>query len=502
MSGRSRARVVLAAVAVVAAACLVAAVIVDLADPHLTTTSMVLDLGVGIAFFILATVASQPALQRLAWFGVGAAWLAATVFPALGGLYEAALIAGILLLGIDLRSRRRILLWIIAVTVVIVAIGRVPQPVVGMLFLASAALIFVSGRRDGRAALAAGVAIAVGGTLVTTWLLSRVAPADFDPEVARQLYEVVLIVSVVVLLVGEFTRVAAARRFPAPTGTGLAGLEAVLARTLDDPGLRILRHVTPQDGDIVVEAADGPVVVRGAGLPMLDAETRAALTTAIGLTVERERLAAQLQEELDEVDAARGRLAHAVEGRRSAMSERLSENVLPHLRAALAALPTGLDGPRGLAEARFAVSATLTDVDAIVAGLADQRFRSERLADALRDLAVRTDAESRIDTDPDLEPGVAAALYFVAVEALTNARKHAGASATELSLAVDSGDVVLVVRDDGRGGANPDGPGLRGIRERLQRIGATLAIDSRQGRGTTVVVTLPVDALTRSSSTP
>jgi signal transduction histidine kinase len=279
-------------------------------------------------------------------------------------------------------------------------------------------------------------------------------------------------------------------------------LQAVLARTLDDPDLRILRHVTPQDGDIVVEAADGPVVVRGAGLAMMDAETRAALTDAIGQTIERERLAAQLQEEQDEVDAARGRLAHAMEGRRSAMSQRLSENVLPHLRTALAALPSGDDGPRGLAEARIAVSATLTDVDTIVAGLADQRFRSERLADALRDLAVQMDAVARIRTDPYLEPSTAAALYFVAVEALTNARKHSDALHTELSLSGDSDGVVLVVRDDGRGGADPEGPGLRGIRERLQRIGATLAIDSSQGRGTTVVVTLPIDSLTRSSSTP
>jgi signal transduction histidine kinase len=482
--------------------CLVAAALVDLADPHMTATSTILDLGVGAAFFVLAALSNQQALQRLAWFSVGATWLAATVVPALGGVYEAALIAGVLLLGIDPRGRHRIVLWIVAVALVVVAVGRVPQPLVGMLLLASAAGIFVLGKRDGRAALAAGVAIGVGGTLVTAWLISRVAPADFDPDIARELYDVVLVVGVVALLVGEFTRVAAARRFPASAGTGLDGLQAVLARTLDDPDLRILRHVTPQGGDIVVEAADGPVVVRGAGLAMMDAETRAALTDAIGQTIERERLAAQLQEEQDEVDAARGRLAHAMEGRRSAMSQRLSENVLPHLRTALAALPSGDDGPRGLAEARIAVSATLTDVDTIVAGLADQRFRSERLADALRDLAVQMDAVARIRTDPYLEPSTAAALYFVAVEALTNARKHSDALHTELSLSGDSDGVVLVVRDDGRGGADPDGPGLRGIRERLQRIGATLAIDSSQGRGTTVVVTLPIDSLTRSSSTP
>jgi signal transduction histidine kinase len=90
---------------------------------------------------------------------------------------------------------------------------------------------------------------------------------------------------------------------------------------------------------------------------------------------------------------------------------------------------------------------------------------------------------------------VEATAYFVVAEALTNVARYA--SATEARVTVrDEGDrLVLLVADDGRGGADPAlGSGLRGLSDRLEAVGGRLTISSPPGRGTIVQAELPLDA--------
>jgi signal transduction histidine kinase len=54
------------------------------------------------------------------------------------------------------------------------------------------------------------------------------------------------------------------------------------------------------------------------------------------------------------------------------------------------------------------------------------------------------------------------------------------------------GGVVLTVEDDGLGGAEPSGSGLRGLADRLEALGGTLAVTSGPGSGTTVTARLPL----------
>jgi signal transduction histidine kinase len=84
---------------------------------------------------------------------------------------------------------------------------------------------------------------------------------------------------------------------------------------------------------------------------------------------------------------------------------------------------------------------------------------------------------------------------------MLNAARHAAATATTVRLHVPPpGDaIVLEVADDGRGfdpAARPGGAqghfGLDGMRERVERIGGTLDIQSAPGQGTTVTVRLPL----------
>ncbi len=49
----------------------------------------------------------------------------------------------------------------------------------------------------------------------------------------------------------------------------------------------------------------------------------------------------------------------------------------------------------------------------------------------------------------------------------------------------------MLVSDDGPGGANPNGGGLLGLRQRVEALDGRLEIDSRAGEGTTIRAELP-----------
>ncbi|TDD80283.1 GAF domain-containing sensor histidine kinase [Actinomadura rubrisoli] len=136
------------------------------------------------------------------------------------------------------------------------------------------------------------------------------------------------------------------------------------------------------------------------------------------------------------------------------------------------------------------------------ADLADGLVASLRkhieVLDRAHETAVRFTAEGA-DVLPDEHEKVA---YRIAQEALYNALRHAGASAVDVSLTIDGGQVVLEVADDGsgfdlteRGQANGDaqgGLGLASMRDRACSIGGALTIDAAPGEGTTVRLEVPL----------
>jgi signal transduction histidine kinase len=123
---------------------------------------------------------------------------------------------------------------------------------------------------------------------------------------------------------------------------------------------------------------------------------------------------------------------------------------------------------------------------------------------ALRTHAARVPATVRVETEPGLagrrfgrEPEVA--LYFVALEAMANAQKHAiGADIVVSMRSADGGRrIVLEVHDDGPGFLPAEaahGAGLANMDDRVGAAGGTLAIDSRPGAGTWVRAEVPVEA--------
>jgi signal transduction histidine kinase len=89
---------------------------------------------------------------------------------------------------------------------------------------------------------------------------------------------------------------------------------------------------------------------------------------------------------------------------------------------------------------------------------------------------------------------VALTAYYVVTEALVNVAKHAGAATARVELTAAAGRVDVRVVDDGRGGADDGGGGLRGLRDRVAAVGGELRVTSPPGGGTVVAATLPLPA--------
>jgi signal transduction histidine kinase len=78
-------------------------------------------------------------------------------------------------------------------------------------------------------------------------------------------------------------------------------------------------------------------------------------------------------------------------------------------------------------------------------------------------------------------------------EALTNVAKYAQATHATVRVAGEDADLVVEIRDDGVGGADPDGgSGLRGLADRVAACDGALSVSSPPGDGTLVRAVLPL----------
>ncbi|GIH26891.1 hypothetical protein Aph01nite_52010 [Acrocarpospora phusangensis] len=96
---------------------------------------------------------------------------------------------------------------------------------------------------------------------------------------------------------------------------------------------------------------------------------------------------------------------------------------------------------------------------------------------------------------PGLPAAVEAAAYRIASEAMTNAARHSRAATCTVTLGVEPpGLLRLVVADDGDGRlSGPPGVGLGSMRERAEELGGVCVVTFREGAGTTVRTTLPLE---------
>jgi signal transduction histidine kinase len=134
----------------------------------------------------------------------------------------------------------------------------------------------------------------------------------------------------------------------------------------------------------------------------------------------------------------------------------------------------------------------------IARGIHPRVLSSGGLGPALKTLARRSPIAATVDmqTDARLPENIEVTAYYVASEALTNAAKHAGASEVRITVAVVDHRIVLTIRDDGAGGADPSrGSGLIGLDDRVAALGGALAVQSEPGAGTTLIAQIPLAAV-------
>jgi signal transduction histidine kinase len=122
---------------------------------------------------------------------------------------------------------------------------------------------------------------------------------------------------------------------------------------------------------------------------------------------------------------------------------------------------------------------------------------SKGLGPALKTLARRSAVPVELDLDGDrrLSESAEVGAYYVVAEALTNAAKHARASKVDVCVQTDGAHLRVTIRDDGIGGADSSkGSGLTGLIDRVEALGGKMAISSRAGLGTSLLVTIPIEA--------
>ena len=166
------------------------------------------------------------------------------------------------------------------------------------------------------------------------------------------------------------------------------------------------------------------------------------------------------------------------------------------------------DARRQLAELRELVDQTVNAIRSLTFELSSPLLYELGLEAALQALAEQVEERHGIacgfDTDRASKPltdDSNVVLYYVVRELLFNVVKHAEAHRARVAVRVDGGEIRITVEDDGVGfdatgfgetfGAS-GGFGLFSIRERLNHLGGSLAVESDSGRGTRVVVTAPL----------
>jgi len=134
----------------------------------------------------------------------------------------------------------------------------------------------------------------------------------------------------------------------------------------------------------------------------------------------------------------------------------------------------------------------LTELREFIRGLHPAVLADHGLAAAVRTLAERSPVPVDVKADDARFPGeVETAVYFIVAEALANVAKHAHASKARVEVQRLNGEVIVDVSDDGIGGADVDGSGLRGLADRAGALDGRLVLASPPGAGTHLHVEIP-----------
>jgi signal transduction histidine kinase len=254
---------------------------------------------------------------------------------------------------------------------------------------------------------------------------------------------------------------------------------------------------TSAGAPIVVEGRLWGVMVvssRGRELPA-DTEQRLAdftelVATAIANADGRAQLVASRARLLTAGDDARRRVVRDLH---DGAQQRLVQTIITLKLARRAAQNDGDSADALVVDALDQAEQANTELRELVHGILPPVLARGGLRAGVRALVSRVRVPVDVAVAADRLPAeIEATAYFVVAEALTNVVKHSEARGAEVKAWVEEGLFHLDVRDDGVGGARPDGTGLLGLNDRIAALGGRLRVQSPPGQGTRITATLPL----------
>ena len=376
-------------------------------------------------------------------------------------------------------------------------------------------------RRAGTPAFAA--ALTFAGVLALG-AVQRLAGWDADREVLW-IYDIVIACLVVALLIdllrGRWAEAVVAdlvvdlgKRADTQTlrselGRALGDRSLVLGywlpeerRYVDDAGRQVElpepgagRAVTPieHDGKPVAVLVHDKVVLEDPAL--VDS-----VASAARMAVTNARLQAEVRARVLEVAASRRRIVEAADRQRRRLEQELrdgAERLLASVAGILEEAQADVDQPAAavFAEVEEELRGARAELRDFAHGIHPAALTDGGLAAALPALAARAGIPVELAVSVGrLHPVVEAAAYFLCSEALANAAKHAEATSVSIDVAESDGRLVVVIEDDGVGGADASrGSGLRGLGDRVSALGGGLSVESPPRKGTRLVAELPLE---------
>jgi signal transduction histidine kinase len=276
----------------------------------------------------------------------------------------------------------------------------------------------------------------------------------------------------------------------------------------DDPTLASLPEMVRVEG--IRSMVSAPILVEGhlwgaigvmsrhEPLPPDTEQRLAGFTELVATVIANAEAHTELMESRARIVAAADQTRRRIERDLHDGAQQRLVSLALQLRAAQAAVPPELDG---LAAELDRVAAGLThaldELREIARGIHPAILAECGLRAALKTLARRSPVpvDLQVRAEGQVPEPVEVGAYYVVAEALTNAAKHAHASAITVTVEA-AGQVLRVsVRDDGTGGADiTRGTGLVGLKDRVEALGGRISLHSPPGAGTTMRVVLPLTA--------
>jgi signal transduction histidine kinase len=301
-------------------------------------------------------------------------------------------------------------------------------------------------------------------------------------------------------------------------------LRTALADAFDDPSIEIVYRldgagsqwvdargepfVPPDEGSgrCVSEVSDGnaPVaaIVHDAGLRDDDAFVATATSYAL-MTLDNQRLSAQARALLREVSSSRARIQATADDERRRIERDLHDGAQQRLVALRIQLELVAEETRDADRAATLrrlgedVDDAIEEVRSLARGIYPAVLADRGLVEALRSAALQSPLPATV-----LAAGVGrysreieTAAYFCCLEALQNATKHAAGATAVVIDASDNGTLRLEVRDDGAGfdpRRTTESSGFVNMRDRLSAVAGQLATISSPGKGTRIIITIPL----------